>query len=977
MTVGDDNQIDTPVASLHNFPPRGFRMLPLIGPSIVRAASALAMFFAFVSEHECAADEPPVPLHQHIDEIVSRHQLGKTRGASDLGFLRRVTLDLAGRIPTVSEARAFAADASAAKRTALIDRLLSSDEFSRHWATTLDVMLMERRTGTHVKTDEFRAWLSEAVKADKPLNQLCAELVAADGTPEKQRPAAAFFLERAAEPNLMTRDIGRMFFGMDLQCAQCHDHPLVADYHQSDYYGLFAFVSRTTVFRPNAKKPALLAETAGGFSEFKSVFTERESVTLPRVPNAFEVADPFFGPGQEYVVSPAKNVRHVPRYSRRSKLAALIGSGDNDLFRRNIANRIWAVMFGRGIVHPVDLHHSENPPSNPELMDLISTEFAAMNFSLRNFVREIALSQPYQSSLRSFEPLVAAEQLDRQRELLTNGTVKTRAASPALSAQIDKAIENVDAVFVRLTPLRAAWEKTQKAARDQATKYRAAIQKLEPKQAQLTTKTSLTKLLESSEASTRSAGDLLKDIELTTLADQMTTRLAKLKSESNKLSTEIAKLQATVTAEKSKFDASAQTALVDYGKLKPLVVELLAARSAVVTARWKLYANDARAEFLTQRTSEVTRLLELIEHPTTIKAAHHNIAALTKELPTMAATVTQLTEKVNAAKVALASSSAAMNKEESRRASLAGSEVLLRQSLALIEQAKGHLEKASANKQSAVVLADMVTASKRLDVQAKGTAATTKALQERVTNSLESVSRQERIVEEAEAELIAKRRALDEAQKRLTADKQLVNSLTKESRDHLDALAKSAIARLESPVLQALTPEQFCWSALHATGQFNRQVVAARAKLDKKTPLKAEELKDPVKVRQREQEAHAEAIKNMNAIVGRFVRLFAAQAGQPQGEFFATVDQALYTSNGGEIRSWLNPSGGNLADRLVKTETAQAFADELYLAVFTRKPEPEEVADIAQYLAASKDKRKATQEIGWALLSSAEFRFQH
>jgi hypothetical protein len=112
--------------------------------------------------------------------------------------------------------------------------------------------------------------------------------------------------------------------------------------------------------------------------------------------------------------------------------------------------------------------------------------------------------------------------------------------------------------------------------------------------------------------------------------------------------------------------------------------------------------------------------------------------------------------------------------------------------------------------------------------------------------------------------------------------------------------------------------------------------------------------------------------------VGAFVSLFAAAPGQPQQDFSATVDQALFFANGGQVRSWLAPGGGSLTERLVKLDDPKALADELFIAVFTRHPTDDEVADISQYLAArAKDRSAAIQEIVWGLLCSTEFRFNH
>ena len=138
---------------------------------------------------------------------------------TDAEFLRRVSLDLIGMPPTADESRAFLADSSETKRERLIDRLFSSPHFARHLAAVLDVMLMERRPNTHVTADEWQAWLLKAVRENKPWNVLAREILLADGEDPAQRPAARFALDRASEPHVLTRDIGRIFFGRDMQCA--------------------------------------------------------------------------------------------------------------------------------------------------------------------------------------------------------------------------------------------------------------------------------------------------------------------------------------------------------------------------------------------------------------------------------------------------------------------------------------------------------------------------------------------------------------------------------------------------------------------------------------------------------------------------------------------------------------------------------------------------------------------------------------
>ncbi len=236
-----------------------------------------------------ATSEPapaPPPLHERIDALVESTSLGPVAPlASDAEFLRRVYLDLVGTIPDAPTARAFLDDSDPQKRARLIDRLLAAPRFVRHIEQTLDVMWMERRRDKGIGDATWQAYLRQSIAEGKPLNQLVREILAADGADPELRPAAKFYLDRDGEPNLLARDVGRLFFGRDLQCAQCHDHPLVDDYLQSEYYGLMAFVNRGSVFTDAKEKKVYFAELGEGEVSFKSVFTgnSRDRV-LPKLP---------------------------------------------------------------------------------------------------------------------------------------------------------------------------------------------------------------------------------------------------------------------------------------------------------------------------------------------------------------------------------------------------------------------------------------------------------------------------------------------------------------------------------------------------------------------------------------------------------------------------------------------------------------------------------------------------------------------
>lgn len=314
-------------------------------------------------------------------------------------------------IPTAEEARAFLDDPSPYKRRGLIDHLLESPAYPRRMQQVFDVMLMERRPDLYVEAKPWREFLHQAFVENRPYDALVRQILAADGTDPARRPSARFLLAREGDPNLITRDVGRLFLGMDLQCCQCHDHPLIEGYKQRQYYGLYAFVSRTVLVggkdADGTIKPgsvAMLGEMAEGDVTFSSVFKKKlVHKTGPRVLEGPPPVEPAMVKGQEYLIPPDKDgkVPPVPVFSRRAMLGPSLTSPGSPAFARNIANRLWALVMGRGVVHPMDLHHDDNPPSNPELIDLLASELAAMKYDIKVFLRELSLTRAYE---RSSEP---------------------------------------------------------------------------------------------------------------------------------------------------------------------------------------------------------------------------------------------------------------------------------------------------------------------------------------------------------------------------------------------------------------------------------------------------------------------------------------------------------------------------------------------------------------------------------------------
>lgn len=354
-------------------------------------------------------DDQPAPLWQRIDQIVNAIHLGpEIPLASDYEFQRRVYLDLIGRGPTIEEIQSYQAhvasspDGSLGARRALIDDLLARPEFSRYYAKVLEIVFSERREGWMM---EFRNVIRQWLEDHRPLNELCTEILGSDGTHDELRSAASFVLDRNADPHQLTRDIGRIFFGRDVQCAQCHDHPLVADYEQSEYFGILSFVNRTYLFTDERRGNAiLLGEKGEGALEFASVFLPEngKSSAQPILPMsmAMDIEPDFVDGSDAYMVAPDKDKRGIPRYSRRQQLAVLATHPENDSFNRNLANRLWANMMGMGVVHPVDMHHSDNPPISAALLRLLADALVACDYDLREFLRQIARSATYQRSVQ-------------------------------------------------------------------------------------------------------------------------------------------------------------------------------------------------------------------------------------------------------------------------------------------------------------------------------------------------------------------------------------------------------------------------------------------------------------------------------------------------------------------------------------------------------------------------------------------------
>ena len=347
-----------------------------------------------------------------IDALIESKAKGHSISppADDAELLRRVWLDFDGGIPTAAEARAFLADKSTNKRSKLIDKLFTAPRFDERMADAFHVMLMERRGDN----DAWKDWLVASFKANKPWDTMVREMLAPDFLSEQQRGAGYFItrrLEKVGQQDTdypgLTRDVGRMFMGVDLQCCQCHRHLTVDDYKQQDFSGLFTVYQNLKLQTPDDKRktPWVSEGLISAKYEFVSVLTDKRGQTAPRIPFGEEVMIPEAKGDDAWTIKPDRKIKEVgqPKFSPLREIAQRLPSPDNALFAKNIANRVWHLLIGRGVVEPLDLHHRANPPSHPELLDLLASELAAHRFDLKWLIREIARTQVYQRSSVSAE----------------------------------------------------------------------------------------------------------------------------------------------------------------------------------------------------------------------------------------------------------------------------------------------------------------------------------------------------------------------------------------------------------------------------------------------------------------------------------------------------------------------------------------------------------------------------------------------
>jgi hypothetical protein len=305
----------------------------------------------------------------------------------DSTFIRRVSLDIAGRLPTEEEATTFLASKAPNKRDQAIDSLLRTPDYADYFAAKWAAMLKNRRDDASdiVANFAFHAWVRDSLLANKPYDQFVRELLAATGTVMGNPPVAWY--KRVKEPKQQIEDLAQLFLGVRMQCAQCHHHPFER-WSQDDYYALTAF------FTQIGRKPSA---TRGE----DQIFHKRglAAATNPKTGAAIK-------PAALGDAVPAIAANEDPRL----RLADWMGSKTNPFFAKALVNRYWKHFFQRGLIEPEDDIRDTNPPTNPELLTALEQHFIASGFDLKELVRAITRSSAYQLSSKPNEHNLADRQ---------------------------------------------------------------------------------------------------------------------------------------------------------------------------------------------------------------------------------------------------------------------------------------------------------------------------------------------------------------------------------------------------------------------------------------------------------------------------------------------------------------------------------------------------------------------------------------
>jgi len=323
-----------------------------------------------------------LPRNNEIDdrvwETLKKLRLRASDPATDHKFLRRVYIDIIGRLPTSDEAREFLEDVSPQKREHLVDQLLADPEYAEHWANKWADLLRPNPYHVGIKTTlNYDRWIRDAFRKNQPYDEFVYDLITANGSTFREGNVTLYRDRR--KPDELAIIVSQVFLGVRLECAKCHHHPFEV-YGQDDFYSFAAYFAKI------GRKGTGISAPISGSEEF--IFTSDKGSVKHPLTKAVMQPRPLYG----------KAVEIKPETDPRVALADWMTSPKNHYFAQTMANRIWQDLMGHGLVEPVDDLRATNPPTNAALLNTLAEYFVQEKFDVKKLIKFITLSQAYSLS---------------------------------------------------------------------------------------------------------------------------------------------------------------------------------------------------------------------------------------------------------------------------------------------------------------------------------------------------------------------------------------------------------------------------------------------------------------------------------------------------------------------------------------------------------------------------------------------------
>ena len=328
-------------------------------------------------------------LDRHINAVLKKEGLQPSEMSEGAEFLRRIHLDMTGKIPTPEEVLDFLKDGSPNKRRKKIDDLLQSEASINYWTGLWVNWLIGRRGDDDDRRLGLTPWVRKALTENMPYNQFVQELITADGE-LRNNGAGNYVLRYDRSPVLLTSHSSRLFLGLPMQCAECHDHKIEA-WLQEDFYSIAAFFTGIESEQKGYIQTVNMIGDERRMDNFLITNKPERAIWVERL-NA-EVS-PRFLDGTEY---------DGTLIAKRNALAHWMTDKSNPYFSRAIVNRIWKHFMGRAFVEPLDGFGEENPPTNPVLLDWLANDFVIHGYNLQHLMRIILNSEAYQRTSETNE----------------------------------------------------------------------------------------------------------------------------------------------------------------------------------------------------------------------------------------------------------------------------------------------------------------------------------------------------------------------------------------------------------------------------------------------------------------------------------------------------------------------------------------------------------------------------------------------